>query len=78
MSSNQKKIIKVEEKPNYIISQYKSPPKEDIVGYRKKVIKTDKDNFKRILTLALVKNNKNKKIKTVATSLWREKGMFNV
>ncbi len=61
----------IEEKPNYIITKYQSPPKKDIVGYRRKEIKTDKDRFKRILTLALIR--KNGKTKSVATSLWRSK-----
>jgi len=67
-----RKVLKIEEKPNYVIEDYKNPPKKNIIGWRRKKIK-DKDGYEHIINLAIVKDPKTGKTKTVATSLWHSK-----
>lgn len=68
----ERKIIKKEETENFKIDDYKNPPKNKIVGYRTKEVRKKSTGEKRLVKLALVKDP-NKGVKTVATSLWREK-----
>jgi hypothetical protein len=63
----QRKILKLEVKPNYIIEDYEDP--KDVIKYVKKEI-VDKEGYRNLLTLAVVKDE-NGGTKTVATSFWR-------
>ena len=68
---NKNQPIKKEETNNYNIDDYKNPPKKDIIGYRKKII-ISKDGRRILVTLALIKN-KDGKIITKKTSIWKPK-----
>ena len=63
---DQKRIIKLEVKKNYIIEVYETPP--NVIKYvRKEVV--DKEGFRNIVNLAIVRDGTS--TKTVATSFWR-------
>ena len=66
------KVIGITKTKNYTIEEYKNPPKKYIIGWRRKKIK-DKDGYEHIINLALVKDPKTGKIKTVRTSIWHPK-----
>jgi hypothetical protein len=68
----EQKIIKQTETKNYNVDDYKNPPKNKILGYRKKVI-IDKSGTRHLLTLALIKDPITGKTKTKATSFWHPK-----
>jgi hypothetical protein len=63
-----KKIIKIEVTKNYIIEDYKNPP--NVIKYVKKEIE-DKNGFRNLATLAIIKDPKTGETKTVITSFWR-------
>lgn len=62
-----KKIIKIEVKPNYIVVDFENPP--NVIKYVKKEI-ISKNGDRNLLTLAIVKDESGD-TKTVATSFWR-------
>lgn len=79
LNENNKKVIKTEDKPNYTVEDYKNPPEKDIQKdennkpmYRKKVV-YGKDGKKRILTVAVMKDEGPQGGKTEVTSKWKEK-----
>jgi hypothetical protein len=63
-----KKIIKIEVKPNYIVCDFEDPP--NVIKYVRKEIISKQGN-RDLLTLAVIKDPDTNTTKTVATSLWR-------
>ena len=57
---------------NYNVDEYKNPPKKAIIGWRRKKI-IDKDGKEHIVNLAVVKDPKTGKTKTIRTSVWHKK-----
>ncbi|MGB9886904.1 MAG: hypothetical protein ACPLRW_07905 [Moorellales bacterium] len=66
--ARKRKIIKVEQKPNYVVEDYKNPPEKDIIGYRR--VKTKSGH---IINVAILKKKGPRGGRTVATSLWHPK-----
>lgn len=63
-----KRIIKIEVTKNYVIEDYRNPP--NVIKFVKKEI-VDRDGYRDLVTLAIVKDPKTGETKTVATSFWR-------
>lgn len=63
-----RKAIKIEKKPNYVVEDYRNPPKNKIAGYRRKKLASG-----HILNLAIMKGTSPKGGKTVVTSVWHPK-----
>lgn len=63
------KIIKIEVTKNYIISDYKNPPTNQIIKYTRKEILT-KHGQRDLITFAVTKQ-KDGSTKLIPTSLWR-------
>lgn len=68
MKRRHRKIIKLEVKDNYIIEDYENP--KNVIKYVKKEV-IDKDGYRNLLTLAIIKDPETGETKTVATSFWR-------
>ena len=66
------RTTKIVDKPNFVVEDFRNPPKKNIIGWRRKKIK-DKDGYEHIINLAIIKDPKTGKTKTVATSLWHSK-----
>ena len=62
------KILNVVEKPNFNVSDYKQPPKKEIITYRSKKLSDGK-----MLKFAIMKKNGPDGGKTKLTSIWRPK-----
>ncbi len=65
----EKKILKLEVTKNYLIIDYQNPPDSKILSYKRKSI-IDKEGYKNILTLAIIKD-KDGNTKTAVTSFWK-------
>ena len=67
-----KDFIRIEEEKNYIIKKIREVPKNKVIKYRRKEIKSKDGRYTYILNIAVVRNNS--KTKTVLTSIWFPKG----
>lgn len=63
-----RKPIGFEEKPNYIVEDYKNPPKKDVIKYRRKRVGDH------IITIAVLRKKGPRGGRTKITSLWHPKG----
>jgi hypothetical protein len=67
-------VEKIEQTKNYVVEDYKNPPKKFISKYRRKTI-IDKDGTRHLLTIAFL-NKLGRKVtghKSIMTSLWHPK-----
>jgi hypothetical protein len=62
-----KKPIKVVTTANYVVEDYKNPPKRNIVAWRKKKVGSH------VLTLAILNKKGDREGRTVVTSVWHPK-----
>lgn len=65
--TKKRKTIKIEHTKNYVVEDYKNPPKKDVVAYRRKKV----DGH--VLTLAILKKKGPRGGRTVVTSIWHPK-----
>ncbi len=63
-----RKVLKIERTKNYVVEDYRNPPKKDIVGYRR--VKTKSGH---IVNVAILKKKGPRGGRTVATSVWHPK-----
>lgn len=70
----QQKVEKIEQSKNYVIEDYKNPPKEFISRWRRKTI-TDKSGTRHLGTIAFLNKKGRQAIgrKSIMTSLWHPK-----
>ncbi len=59
-----KKVLKVERTPNYVVEDYKNPPKKQVLGYR--TVKTPSGHLVRV---AILRKKGPRGGRTVATSI---------
>lgn len=69
-----KSVEKIAITKNYVVEDYKNPPKEEISKYRRKEI-IDKTGQRHLATFAILNKlgQKAKGVKTVMTSMWHPK-----
>lgn len=67
-------VTKIEATKNYVIEDFKNPPKEFISKYRRKEI-IDKEGQRHLATFAILNKlgQKAKGVKTMMTSMWHPK-----
>lgn len=70
VAKKKRKPIKTETKGNYVIEDYKNPPKKEIKGYR--TVKKDGH----LIKVAIMKNEGPRGGRTKVTSIWHPKNEF--
>lgn len=65
--ARRRKVIGIENKPNYVVEDFKNPPEDEVIGYRRKRV----DGH--LLTLAILKDKGPRGGRTVVTSVWHPK-----
>ncbi len=66
--TSSRKVIKVEETPNYVVEDYKNPPKKQVLGYR--TVKTPSGHLVRV---AILRKKGPRGGRTTVTSVWHPK-----
>lgn len=64
---SKKKVIKRATTPNYVVDDYKNPPKKDVVAYRTKKVGDH------LVKVAILKKKGSRGGSTEITSLWHPK-----
>jgi len=68
MTDKKRKPLKVVVKENYIVEDYRSPPKDDIAGYRRKKVGDH------LLNITILRGKGPRGGRTAVTSVWHPKG----
>ncbi len=63
-----RKVIKTERTPNFVVQDYKNPPKKQVLGYR-----TVKTKTGHLLRVAILRKKGPRGGRTQVTSLWHPK-----
>lgn len=63
--ARKRKAIKIEQKPNYVVEDFKNPPKKQVLGYRR--VKTKSGH---VITVAIMRKKGTRGGRTKVTSVW--------